>query len=86
MFSFSCHSLLVCVGRMEHSDSDSDFELQEVHLGLDGLSDENSDTFSEEPYSAVGVLVEMMSRVAMKLTVAQGGINFGKRAIKPRGI
>ena len=34
---------------MEHSDSESDFELQEVNPGLDGVSDEPSETSLEEP-------------------------------------
>ena len=39
----SCHSVLFCV------DSESDFDLQEVTHGLDGLSDEPTETSSEEP-------------------------------------
>ena len=30
MFFFACHSVLICVGCMEHSDSESDFALFEV--------------------------------------------------------
>ena len=37
MFFFACHSVLIGVGCMEHSDSKSDFELHEVGLGLDGF-------------------------------------------------
>ena len=42
------HSALLSVGSMEHSDSESDFELQRVDPGLDGLSDEPSETSLEE--------------------------------------
>ena len=37
---FTFHSALLSVGYMEHSDSESDFELQQVDPGLDGLFDE----------------------------------------------
>ena len=40
MFFFACRSVLICVGCMERSDSESDFELHEVYPGLDGLSEE----------------------------------------------
>ena len=56
MFSLFCRSVLVCVSCMEHSDSESDFELQEAGSRLDGLADEPPDTSSEESVS--GLLME----------------------------
>ena len=43
-----CCLLSLFVGCMEHSDSESDFELQAVDPGLADLSDELSETASEE--------------------------------------
>jgi hypothetical protein len=43
---FTIHSVFIPVGCMEHSESQSDFEPQEVHVGLDGLPDEPSKTSS----------------------------------------
>ena len=48
MFFFACHSVLFCVGCMEHSDSESDFELHEVDPVVDGFSDDFLETTSEE--------------------------------------
>ena len=44
----ACHSELFCVGGMEHSDSESDFELHGVDPVVDGFSDDFSQTSSEE--------------------------------------
>ena len=46
--SVACHSVLFCVGGMEHSDSESNFELHEVDPVVDGFSDDFSETSSEE--------------------------------------
>ena len=48
MFFAACHSVLFCVGGMEQSDSESDFELHEVDPVVDGFSDDFSQTTSEE--------------------------------------
>ena len=48
MFFFLGHSVPISVGCMEHSDSTSDFGLQEVDPGLYDLSDEPSETSIEE--------------------------------------
>ena len=48
MVFVACHSELFCVGGMEHSDSESDFELHEVDPLVDGFSDDFSETSSEE--------------------------------------
>ena len=72
MFFFACHSVFFCVGGMEHSDLESDFELQEVDL--DGFSNDCFETTSEVLRSSrnatVGKRVTvMMWRVAMTLMV-----------------
>ena len=41
-------AVFLSVGYMEHSDSESDFELQAVHPGLAHLSGEPSETSAEE--------------------------------------
>ena len=48
MVFVACHSELFCVGGMEHSDSESDFELHEVDPVVHGFSDDFSETSSEE--------------------------------------
>ena len=42
MVFVACHSELFCFGGMEHSDSESDFELHEVDPVVDGFSDDFS--------------------------------------------
>ena len=45
----ACDLVLLCVGFMGDSDSESDFELHTVHTVEDGFSDPPSDVPSEEP-------------------------------------
>ena len=40
----ACHSEVFCVGNMEHSDSEFNFELHEVDLVVDWFSDDSFET------------------------------------------
>ena len=54
MFFCDYHSVSLCVGCMEHSDSEPDFKLQAVDPVHDGFSDEPFETSSEEHDSGLG--------------------------------
>ena len=52
MFFFTCNSVLLCVGCMEHSDFESDFEL-DIH-DADGVQESENNGQSDNKSKAVG--------------------------------
>ena len=82
---------LFCVGSMEHSDSESDFELHEVDRVVDGFSDDFSETSSDRLLQVSdhcgGVeIVPCICSCCVSLCRAEGGTDFGKTPNKPRGV
>ena len=66
MVFVACHSVLFCVGGMEHSDSESDFELHEVDPMVDGFSDDFS---GAAPSAAVAHASSSVSNVKKQTTI-----------------
>ena len=88
MFLLPSHTVLIYVGCMEHSDSKSDFELHEVGVGLDGLSDEHSvvpksrskpnSLCSSSDRCSGAEAVAWICSYSVCLQMAQGCTDFGK--------